>query len=342
MPVSIKEVAKSTGFSVQTVSRVLNNRHEGYRKATCDHIARVAEEMGYRPNSLARAMVLGKFGAVGLLLSTNSGRSYLPQLLLTGIHDALAQENLHLTVGRLPDEKLTDTDYVPKMFREWSSDGVLINYNDHIPEKMEELIQKSKIPSVWINTKRASDCVHPDDFGGGKLAVEYLHSLGHTRIAYMHMRWGQDLKDAHYSVVDRLGGYLAGMREAGLKSMVVEKGYMIPGPERVAVFQEWLRMENPPTAVITYTNPEVVTLAALQMGVWNFQSSVAGLGGCPYAKGATGNVATEDVVYMLHGMGIATGIDLDKLVDAGAFISDFLDRKPNSNVAKAILNKRAG
>ena len=92
----------------------------------------------------------------------------------------------------------------------------------------------------------------------------------------------------------------------------------------------------------TYGQALANTLAALQMGVWNFQSSVAGLGGCPYAKGATGNVATEDVVYMLHGMGIATGIDLDKLVDAGAFISDFLGRKPNSNVAKAILNKRAG
>ena len=92
----------------------------------------------------------------------------------------------------------------------------------------------------------------------------------------------------------------------------------------------------------TYGQALANTLAALQMGVWNFQSSVAGLGGCPYAKGATGNVATEDVVYMLHGMGIATGIDLDKLVDAGAFISDFLGRQPNSNVAKAILNKRAG
>ncbi len=84
------------------------------------------------------------------------------------------------------------------------------------------------------------------------------------------------------------------------------------------------------------------TLAALQMGVWNFQSSVAGLGGCPYAKGATGNVATEDVVYLLHGMGIDTGIDLDRLVDAGAFISDFLQRKSNSRVATAVLNKRAG
>ncbi len=92
----------------------------------------------------------------------------------------------------------------------------------------------------------------------------------------------------------------------------------------------------------TYGQALANTLTALQMGVWNFQSSVAGLGGCPYAKGATGNVATEDVVYMLHGMGITTGINLDKLVDVGVFISDFLGRKPNSNVAKAILNKRAG
>ena len=83
------------------------------------------------------------------------------------------------------------------------------------------------------------------------------------------------------------------------------------------------------------------TLASLQMGVWQFDTSIAGLGGCPYAKGATGNVATEDVVYLLHGMGIATGIDLDKLVDAGQFISDFLGRKPNSRAATALLNKRA-
>ena len=92
----------------------------------------------------------------------------------------------------------------------------------------------------------------------------------------------------------------------------------------------------------TYGQALSNTLAALQMGVWNFQSSIAGLGGCPYAKGATGNVSTEDVVYLLHGMGIATGIDLYKLVDAGAFISDFLGRKPNSRVATALLNKRAG
>jgi hydroxymethylglutaryl-CoA lyase len=92
----------------------------------------------------------------------------------------------------------------------------------------------------------------------------------------------------------------------------------------------------------TYGQALANTLAAMEMGIWQFDTSVAGLGGCPYAKGATGNVASEDVVYLLNGMGIATGIDLDKLIDAGKFISDFLQRKPNSRAATAILNKRLG
>lgn len=92
----------------------------------------------------------------------------------------------------------------------------------------------------------------------------------------------------------------------------------------------------------TYGQALANTLAALEMGVWQFDTSVAGLGGCPYAKGATGNVATEDVVYMLHGMGIETGIDLDALVDAGQYISEQLGRPSGSRVARALLAKRAG
>ncbi len=90
----------------------------------------------------------------------------------------------------------------------------------------------------------------------------------------------------------------------------------------------------------TYGQALANTLISLQMGVWQFDTSIAGLGGCPYAKGATGNVASEDVVYLLHGMGIDTGIDLDKLIDAGQFISDFLQRKSGSRVATAMVNKR--
>ena len=90
----------------------------------------------------------------------------------------------------------------------------------------------------------------------------------------------------------------------------------------------------------TYGQALANILACLELGVHTFDTSVAGLGGCPYAQGATGNVATEDVLFMLRGMGIETGIDLDKLVDAGAFISGVLDRPPVSRAGKALLTKR--
>lgn len=82
--------------------------------------------------------------------------------------------------------------------------------------------------------------------------------------------------------------------------------------------------------------------ACLPLGISVVDSSVAGLGGCPYAAGATGNVATEDVVYMLHGMGIATGIDLPRLCAAGAAISDVLDRPTGSRVARALATNGNG
>jgi hydroxymethylglutaryl-CoA lyase len=81
--------------------------------------------------------------------------------------------------------------------------------------------------------------------------------------------------------------------------------------------------------------------ASFQFGLRVFDSSVAGLGGCPYAKGATGNVATEDIVYLLHGLGASTGVDLDALVDAGAWISAELGRANGSRVARALLARRS-
>lgn len=91
----------------------------------------------------------------------------------------------------------------------------------------------------------------------------------------------------------------------------------------------------------TYGQALANILAALQAGVSIFHSSVAGLGGCPYAKGATGNVATEDVVYLLRGLGIHTGVDLEAVVEAGQFISAHLGRKAASRAGNAIAARRA-
>jgi hydroxymethylglutaryl-CoA lyase len=90
----------------------------------------------------------------------------------------------------------------------------------------------------------------------------------------------------------------------------------------------------------TYGQALANIYASLELGVHTFDTSIAGLGGCPYAKGATGNVATEDVVFLLNGLGVDTGIDLDALVDAGAFISEVLGRPPVSRAGKALLAKR--
>ena len=90
----------------------------------------------------------------------------------------------------------------------------------------------------------------------------------------------------------------------------------------------------------TYGQALANIYASLELGVATFDSSVSGLGGCPYAKGASGNVATEDVLYMLEGLGIETGVDLDKVVDTGIWISSILKRTPGSKAGRAIASKK--
>jgi hydroxymethylglutaryl-CoA lyase len=91
----------------------------------------------------------------------------------------------------------------------------------------------------------------------------------------------------------------------------------------------------------TYGQALANILACLDQGVNTLDSSVAGLGGCPYAKGATGNVATEEVLYMLNGLGLKTDIDLDKLIEAGVYICDYLKKPNRSKVAVALLAKKS-
>ena len=140
--------------------------------------------------------------------------------------------------------------------------------------------------------------------------------------------------------------YLAGlMRGIGVQHVGVADTIGVGTPRKVQAAIEATLTHYPLSAISghfhdTYGQALANTLMALQMGVTHFDTSVAGLGGCPYAKGATGNVATEDVVYMLHGMGIDTGIDLDKLIDAGLFISQFLQRPSQSRAANALFARR--
>lgn len=141
-------------------------------------------------------------------------------------------------------------------------------------------------------------------------------------------------------------GYLAElMRSIGVQHIGVADTIGVGTPRKVqaafeATLQHFSLADVSGHFHDTYGQALANTLAAMEIGVYQFDASVAGLGGCPFAKGATGNVATEDVVYMLHGMGIDTGIDLDLLIDAGVFISDYLQRPSGSRAARALLTRR--
>ena len=149
---------------------------------------------------------------------------------------------------------------------------------------------------------------------------------------------GEVSADAVEDVVLRL-------QAIGVQHMGVADTIGVGTPRRVQAALERALKHYPVAEVSghfhdTYGQALANIYASLELGLFTFDTSVGGLGGCPYAKGATGNVATEDVVFMLDGMGIATGINIDALVDAGAAISDALGRAPVSRVGRALLTKR--
>jgi len=144
---------------------------------------------------------------------------------------------------------------------------------------------------------------------------------------------------------DRVEQVVRLMQGIGVQHVGVADTIGVGTPRRVQAAMERALKHYPLAEVSghfhdTYGQALANIYACLELGVHSFDASVAGLGGCPYAKGATGNVATEDVVFLLHGLGIDTGIDLDALVDTAAFISGVLGRKPVSRVANAVLAKR--
>jgi len=146
---------------------------------------------------------------------------------------------------------------------------------------------------------------------------------------------------------DKVGAVAGQLRAIGVDHIGVSDTIGVGTPRRVQAALE-AALKHFPLAEVsghyhdTYGQALANVYASLELGVNTFDASVGGLGGCPYAKGATGNVATEDVVFMLNGLGIETGVNLDALVDAAAFISDQLGRPPVSRVARAVLAKRKG
>ncbi|MBW3622788.1 MAG: LacI family transcriptional regulator [Armatimonadetes bacterium] len=267
------QIAQHLQLGRSTVAHVLNGRAAELkiRPETERRVLEAARELGYRPNSSARAMSTGRFGSVGLIQPSNA--IHLPTGMLMGMTRELSKHNLHLSVSEAPDDALSDTGFLPKIVREVSADGLLINMIGPIPAPFLETLRSLETPAIWINSKQPTDCVYPDDFSASRLLTEYLIGLGHRRITYLQTG-PAPAAFRHYSEADRRAGYEAVMHEAGLEpaSFAFEHEPILPGGAPPDGRLDWARgvlEAHQPTAVIAYgLNTALPTYhAALQRGL---------------------------------------------------------------------------
>lgn len=255
------QIAEACGVSQPTVSRVLggSTRHS---EATRDRVLAAAERLGYRVNTAARTTASGRFHAFALLLSEDQASSLLPAGVLRGIQQAMRERSLNLIVETFSDAALTDPTRVPRLLTQLSSDGLLINYNAHIPTGMLELISRHHLPAVWINSQHTYDCVYPDDLAAARDATVALLERGHRRIAFACFERTSD-NPQHYSVEDREGGCWRAMAERGLRPLLVGHAEQRAKGRIVEVMREVLRHPDRPTAILAYSEMDAgASLAA--------------------------------------------------------------------------------
>ena len=276
--VTQKEVATAAGVSQMTVSYALRGS-ELINPETRKVVMQAAEQLGYRPNSSAVAIRQGRAGSVAIIESTTRYRSsFFGGALFDGIESVLAEHDIHIHVARIPDAALTDEGFIPKILREYTADGLLINYIADIPDKLVELIDRYHIPATWINSKHPHNCVYLDDYAGGREATRYLIGLGHTRVAYVDYqnqppdRADPSQQSVHYSIPERRQGYLDEMASAGLEPTLLydETREREHNPVAGRHFsRQWLAEPSRPSAIVSFNGRGAMQViqAATELGM---------------------------------------------------------------------------
>ncbi len=261
--VTLADIAARTGVSPMTVSCAL--RGVGRASAqTRRNVLDAARALDYRPNGAAQATATGRFGCVTLLMSTEGPRSTLPADMLHGIHDELARRDMHLATAILPDEQMVTDGAVPRILRKWMSDGLLINYTDHIPAELNHVLESHRIPAIWLNTRRQANCIHFDDETAAHDATAHLLSLGHRRIGYVQTTVLGSVGSAHHSVRDRAAGYARAMVDAGLRPRMVTRASV--GESRTDILEPLFDGPDRVTALLTYGQMEAHAAAFVALG----------------------------------------------------------------------------
>ncbi len=265
-PVTQADLARHLGVDQSTVSRAFTDP-DLVAADLRQRITDAAMSLGYRTNRMARATRLGRTEHLLIVQGNGVSVSTLHAEILAGLHDAVDGTGLQLGILRLEDSVLTDEARLPAVLRDLSADGLLLNYEVHTPPPLTGIIERHRIPAVWLNVERGTDAIRPDDEQSARMQVEHLLALGHRRIAYLDLLYHTD-NNRHISRDDRRRGFEQAMSDAGLAGagILPDEG-ALPGLAQVDLVRIGLESLQP-TAVVTYGAMDAiaVAMAADQLG----------------------------------------------------------------------------
>jgi DNA-binding LacI/PurR family transcriptional regulator len=260
----MQDIANDLNVSKQLVSYALNGTGT-VSKQTRQLIVTRAEELGYRRNASAANLKSERSGWLTLLNANAGPFGAFDVSLLKGVDSELSKHNLHLHFESVTVEAMYDEAMWPRVLREWMSDGIIIVYSKMDVPELEKVIHRQRIPAIWTNARRESDCVFPDDEGAFYAATEELLRLGHRRIFYI-----SDGHPLHYSTHDRQAGYEKAMLKAGLAPEVGRLGGETPR-ERFEFIRSVVARpaQQRPTAIVCYSRQDALSfgLAARTLGI---------------------------------------------------------------------------
>ncbi len=317
---TLKDVARIAGVNDATVSRAFTGKAP-VAVETHRRIMDAAAKIGYRPISAARATRTGRTRFLGMVCSSLSMHSVLDPAFEVGLRKALRDSKLCLVQDMVEDPCPEHPEPpAPRIVRERTVDGLLINYAFGVPRAVHELLDRCRIPAIWINCKLDENCVRPDDLGAATQATGQLLEQGHSRIAYVDgdVMAENSQQDLHYSVLDRRAGYAQAMTEAGLTPRFLSIPPLAGVAQRpgamLRVYTQWLQQADRPTAVLCGNDSgRVMLLAAAQTGLRVPRDlSILTIDNDP---GAQRFIALDRVVVPFYNLGQAAVAELCALIE---------------------------
>ena len=232
---TVRDIAREAGVSAGAASVVLNGGTSriGVSAATRRRVLEAASKLGYRTNAAARATSTGRYGAAGMVFGRNHIDSYVGPERLDALLRTFGDAGMNLCLACMDDSKLTDEAAVAGALSRLYADGLLVAYNSRIPRAFPQLLEKLRVPAVWLNAKRATNAVYPDDRTGTEALARAFLDRGMRNLVF-----AADPGRSHYSFADRREGFETAVAEAGLRPQTVvaridrRTGVVSPEPYR--------------------------------------------------------------------------------------------------------------